>query len=652
MNRTPIVQTASRLQQNIRDILLLLAPLFLLFLIGRIALLLLYPSDFADLSLWERLRAMLLGALHFDISITFTAMALPLWLHLFAFRWSGSLLWRRFLLAWMAVVLIVFTFTEIVDIVYFGFVHRHIGQEMMASLQSDPELIQAIALQSYGWLLALFAGGVMLLILLTYRIAKQLEPRPPMREPAWSVRLPLTLLTLGLAILGIRGSAVSKPIQPVYAFEDSSMAAGYLELNGAFCTFHALHGPSPIRAHFMDDQSAKVAIRQALTSPHEQFIDAHHLLLRHRKPLRHPVTPPNIVVLLLESWDALHTDISRQLEGMQPYGVTPNFNRLAQQGLFLANFYANGQRSIDAITALLTGLPPQPGQRYLGEGVELNRFTWLGQMAKRHGYHTVMMQGSRRASFYLDKIAPLAGFDRYDGAEDLIPTLHPQVKKPTWGGWDLDLLETAHRAFIATKKPFLGFLFTVSTHTPFELPDAKWQKFPPDSEDHKLLNAMQYTDDVLGRFFAEAKQAGYMDNTIFFLVGDHYSGLGTPRDLRDQHHIPALIIAPGLTPRISRAPASQEDLIPTLMDLAGWSDNHATLGQSIIESHLNRGEMIRRDNLVGRIETDAFMMHDLHRPIFYQGATAKRTTVEQRLLAITQYLNHALLTNSLLPPPQ
>ncbi len=640
----------SRLMRNLRDILWMFAPFFLLLLLGRLALLALYPDDFAHLDAWARLRAMLLGALHFDTSITLIALALPAWLHLLAFGWSERLAWRRFLLGWSELWLVVFAFADIADIVYFGFVHRHLGQEMMAALKSDPDLIRAIALQSYGWLLATFIAGAAALAVAAFWLGRRMRPREPMRGPSWRLRLAVGALALGLAVLGIRGSAVSKPIQPVYAFENATIAGGYLELNGPFCAFHAMHGPTPVRAAFMPDAEAARLVRASLASPREHFVDARHVLLRHREALRHPATPPNIVVILLESWDALHVDIARQLDGLKPYGVTPNFDRLAKRGLYLASFYANGQRSIDAITALLTGVPPQPGQPYLGEGLELNRFTWLGRMAKARGYATIMMQGSKRASFYLDKIAPLAGFDRYLGAEDLIPTLHPDAPRPTWSGWDLDLMETAHRAFARLPRPFLGFVFTVSTHTPFDLPDPRWRVFPPDSEDHKLLNAMRYSDWVLGRFFDEARKAGYMDNTIFVLVGDHYSGLGQPRDLRDQHHIPALILGPGVKPRISREPASQADIIPTLMDLAGWSGEHATLGQSIIEPGLARGVFLRRDNLVGRVERGGFLMHDLKRVVYYRGEPGARAPMERKLLAAVQVLNQALRANTLLPP--
>lgn len=639
----------SLLKQNLRDIACLLAPFFLLFLIGRMALLALYPHDFEGLDLAARIRAMALGAWHFDTSITLIAMGLPLWLHLLAFGWTRSVVWRRFLLGWSTFALIVFAFAEVADIAYFGFVHRHVGHELMAALRSDPDLVRAIALDSYGWLLAAFGLGATAVAAAAVWLGKRIRPSEPLQPPSWRLRLPLAVVALGLIVLGIRGSAVSKPIQPVYAFEDAGMAAGYLELNGAFCAAHALHGAPALEAHFMDDARAVNILRNALRSPREHFVDARHPLLRSRQVANRPRPRPNIVVILLESWDALHVDIARQLEGMKPYGVTPNFDRLARQGMYLANFYANGQRSIDAITALLTGIPPQPGQPYLGEGLELNRFTWLGRMAKRHGYATVMMQGSKRASFYLDKIAPLAGFDAYLGAEDLIPTLHPNVPKPTWSGWDLDLMETAHRRFVAMPKPFLGFVFTVSTHTPFELPDPKWQTFPPDSEEHKLLNAMRYSDWVLGRFFREARAAGYGRNTIFVLLGDHYSGLGHPRNLRDQHHIPALILGPGIRPGVVQEPASQEDLIPTLMDLAGWPGRHATLGQSIVEPGLKRGVFLRRDNLVGRVERAGFLMHDLRHAVYWHGNPQARQGLEQRLLATVQTLNRALRTNTLLP---
>ncbi len=638
------------LRQSLKDIGLIWLPFFVLFLLARLALLGFYPEDFSSLDAPEILSSLLMGAWHFDTSITLIFLGLPILLHALSFPWVHSLAWRRLVYWYALLLLFVFAFLSVADIVYFGFVHRHIGHELVSTLKTDPGLLLSIAMDSYGWLLVIFAVAMAFLILAASRLQHRLiRPRPPLPSLPLAVRIGVGVLSLGLIILGIRGSAVSKPIKPVYAFENSSMEQGYLALNGPFCAFHALQGNGTIDTHFMDEEKATRIVRSLFASPSETYPLKDYPLLRMRASSQTPVTPPNIVVLLLESWDSLHVDLSREQMGLKPYGVTPNFNALAREGLFLSNFLANGQRSIDAIESILTGIPPQPGQRYLGEGVEINRFAYLGKMAKQFGYSTLMLQGSRRGSFYLDKIAPLAGFDRYYGAQDFPPSLHTDVSSPAWGGWDLDLMELSHQLFASSRKPFLGFVFTVSTHTPFDLPDTKWQRFPPDSEEHKLLNSMLYSDWVLGRFFRQAREAGYFDNTIFILIGDHFSGLGHPDTMKQQHHVPALILGPGIHPGISDRLASQADLIPTLIDLAGWKTLHVSLGHSILDPDAEPTVFLRRDNLVGYVEEGGLMMHNLNDPIHLEGQFSSKQAAEERLLATVQVANHAIENNALYP---
>lgn len=643
--------TSLHLRQSLKDICLIWAPFFALFLICRLALLLAHPEDFASLDLPQALAAMALGALHFDTSITLVFLGLPIWLHALSFTWVHSLAWRRIVYWYALILLLLFAFVAIADIVYFGFVHRHIGHELVSTLKTDPGLLFSVATGSYGWLLMLFALGIVLMLWLAARLQRRLiRPRKPLPPYPWAARLLVGVLSLGLIILGIRGSATSKPIKPVYAFENSSMEQGYLALNGPFCAFHALQGSGSIQAHFMADAEALKLVRTAYASAAETYPLDQYPLLRERRVHKTFSAPPNIVVLLLESWDALHVDISRELLGLKPYGVTPNFNTLAQQGLFLSNFLANGQRSIDAIESILTGMPPQPGQRYLGEGVEINRFAYLGQMARQAGYATLMLQGSRRGSFYLDKIAPLAGFDRYFGAQDFPASLHTGVAPPAWGGWDLDLMDLSNKLFAQSRKPFLGFVFTVSTHTPFDLPDRKWQRFKPDSEEHKLLNSMLYADWVLGRFFRQAKEAGYYDNTIFVLVGDHFSGIGKPASMQQQHHVPALILGPGIKPGIDSRLASQADLIPTLIDLAGWNTLHTSLGHSAVDPSSDPSVFLKRDNLVGLVRGKELIMHNLQRPVLRVGSESGMQRLEKELLATVQVAHQCLESNRLFPP--
>lgn len=635
------------------NILKLLSLFYLLFLAARVGLFFAYPEDFQHLSNQQLMDSLLFGAIHFDTSITLLFIGAPIIFTLLPFRWPTTRWWHS-VVGWYGFLLFsIFMFVLIGDAIYFGQVHRHAGQELGAAIKTDPLLLLSIAVESYAIYLLLFSILFLVLFRLWRRGMRNLYIDPYFERPSLSVRLPLIITILALMILGIRGSMISKPIKPVYAFEHSSMAEGHLALNGVFTAFHALSGEPRPDANFFEWGDAVASVQQSVRSEFEQFPDTAYPLMRDRQsrpPYNMQKKPLNIVVLLLESWDFEHLDITRESAGLESFNVTPNFNQLAKEGMLFTNFYANGQRSIDAIAALLTGIPAIPGAGYLGEGVESNHFAWLGQMAKSHGHNTYMLQGSRRQSFYLDKIAPLAGFDNYLGAQDYSPSLHENVDSPAWGGWDYDVLMQAHDQFSNSDRPFTGFVFTVSTHIPYGVPGEKWQPYPGKTPTEQYLNSLFYADWALGEFFKKAKQSGYYDNTIFILTADHVTGLGKNVDIPSQHHIPALIIGPNIPKGINSQTASHVDIIPTIIDLAGWQNRHASLGRSMFENHADKTAFIRRNNVVGIIENSSALLHNYKKRVHFSGDESRADAMQKRVLSTTQVLDTLLNTNRVTAP--
>lgn len=218
------------------------------------------------------------------------------------------------------------------------------------------------------------------------------------------------------------------------------------------------------------------------------------------------------------------------------------------------------------------------------------------------------------------------------------------------------MLQKANQLFAEAKKPFLGFVFTASTHLPFQSPGEQWQKFKPDSFEHRYLNSLYYADWALGQFFESARKAGYFNNTIFVLTADHVSGYaGTPGDTPSMHHVPLLILAPGLKSGINPHTGGQVDVIPTIAELAGWRAEHAGLGHSLLgpKASARAGTLTVRGNIIERIEDHGWVAHDLRHRV---GASRdahddELKSIETRLLAMYQVAHSLLLTNRIVPRP-
>jgi len=629
-----------------RRVLAIFSLNLLIFFLARVGLFLVYLEDFHDLTLFEVLRAFARGLL-FDASIITLVTGGPLLLMLLPFRLAHHRHWLSFWTWANFVLLALFLLLLAGDIVYFGFVHRHAGPEIIA-LGGDVDLMLDMAIGSYWWALLLFLAACVGLFFLWRRLFRHADAEVGRFLP----RLAILLIALLSVAMLIRGGLGRKPLDIVDAFVEGRPSAAYLSLNGPFAMSRALLNTHNVKTDFFAWDEAVRRTQEQVLAPGERLLAGdEYPLLRARTTTT--ARKPNVVVLMLESWDAAHVDTLRRAMNLDPFGVTPNFDALARQGLLFTRFYANGERSMDGLAALVAGIPTLPGTAYLGMGMEQNRMAYLGHMAKQEGYEPIFLQSSKRGSFHVDSIAAMAGFARYLGSEDIPATGHSKNITER-GAWDHDTFQEANKLFEQAKKPFVGFVFTASTHLPFQSPGERWQKFPPDSLEHRFLNSLYYADWALGEFIAAAKKSGYYDNTIFILTADHVSGFaGKSGDVPSLHHVPLLVVAPGLKPGITARTGGQVDVIPTLAQLAGWRSSQAGLGHSLLDTRPDfaRGTLCVRGNIIERIEDQGWVAHDLQQRVTASPGLREddALAMERRLLAMYQVAHTLLLRNRIYP---
>jgi len=606
------------------------ALLLAAFTLTRLVLYVAYRSDFASLPAGGVLWAFLRG-LRFDASVVCMVAGLPLVLLTLPFSWAQRPAWRG-TWTWVAyAATLLFIGVLAADGVYYGHVHRHVGPEI-AFLGEAIEDVGTGARQRplavLGFLAA--AGGL-------FWAWRKFMRSAPMPETGRRGRIAVACAALLLLVGAAHGNPFGKRLRPVDAFADVPPSAGHLALNGPYAVVQSLTSKRrAAKSSFYPESEALASVREELWAARDEAVDERYPLLRRRPG--GAGARPNVVLLMLESWDAWHTDAMRRERGLEPLGCTPNFDALCREGVLYTRFHANGLKSMDGMIALMCGFPPLPGLPYLGQGTEQSGLPFLGRLALKEGYATYFLQGTKRKSFRTDAIAALAGFEQYRGAEDIVVP-----EKPTGDGAvpgevppDHDLLREAHRMFSASKRPFLGFVFTASTHAPYAWPSERWRKHEPTSAPKRFLNALGYCDWAVGQFFAAAKAAGYFENTVFILAGDHVSGMAglVPDDPQTYHQVPCLVIAPGLKPGVDGRLGSQLDVIPTIADLAGWRVAHGCLGRSLAEAGApERGIMCAFNDLVLRVEKDGWLLHDLRRRVSGRGDGAE---AERKLLSFVQ----------------
>ncbi len=642
----------------LRVLFLLVFSLFV-FMAFRIAIFFHYNELFEELTTNEVLRSFVTG-LRVDVITIFTFFSPLVFLVIFPHPvFDNKHFQKSLLLIWFA-LLVLMAVAMLGDFIYFQHVHRHSSNEVFL-LSNDAGVLWPVLIGYWQETLIFI-----FLLLCGYLIFIRID-RLPISVSRLNLKTILVfLLVFFILAVGVRGRIKGKPFGIVDAFSSDNVASGNLALNGIYSVYRSSTNEAR-NYHFMPHEEALVHVKSLLADDRFEFVADDYPLMRRLKKQTHarmepygPAQDPvnfNVVIILLESWSLKYVD---SFSG-NSFGVTPNFDALANQGVKFTNFYSNGQRSIDGITALLTGIPRVNGISYLGSGLELSEISYLGDLAKKNGYYPIAMQSSKRTSYRVDSIARLSGFEEYYGAED-IPARNFETSglQPYFGTWDNNMfqffLERIDSVVEAKQKPFLAFAFTSTTHAPFYSPGKEWEKFEHDDTSISgYLNTLYYADDVLGNFMEDASQKAWFDQTIFIFMADHALGMAdkevftaervqSKKRSLENMRIPLLIYSPVLfVPAEDTRITSQADILPTLVELLSWEGQFTSISQSIFSTG-PRFALLGKGSIVSYVDEHGFVEHGLGAELKNKGKSASEDA-KVKTLAIYQSMITLLRKN-------
>ncbi|MBL8221093.1 MAG: sulfatase [Bryobacterales bacterium] len=317
--------------------------------------------------------------------------------------------------------------------------------------------------------------------------------------------------------------------------------------------------------------------------------------------------PPNIIVLFAD--DMGYGDMACY---GHPTLRTPNFDRMAQEGMRMTSFYAAAPVCTPSRVGLLTGrYPVRAGQpNNLGPdsvgGLRLSEIL-LPQLMKQRGYKTMMI-GKWHLGHNPEAHLPTSrGFDGYLGllySNDMIP---PWVKttKPLHlyrNTEPIELMEDQSTLterytdeavkFIreSARQPFFLYLPYAMPHLPISA-----AKFKGKSRAGLYGDVIETIDWSVGQILEAVKQAGVDSNTLIVFTTDngpwhnlpdrmlakgvepwHTGSKGLLRGAKGTtweggQRVPCLVRWPGVIPprQVSMDMASTLDLLPTLVKAAG-----------------------------------------------------------------------------------
>ena len=564
-----------------------------LFALVRAALLVKYWDQFSFLNPPQILEAFAEG-LRFDLASLMVFGAVPMLLVALPGRWFRHRLWTNLHLSLLYLMLIVAAAVLIGDLIYYGHVKRHLTNELLFLGEDAGYLLEEALgyLPEFGLGLALIGG----LGWWGWRQTR-LEVRPA--RWGWAQYL---LLFVTIGILG-RGGLGMKPIVIVNAYSSGNTAQGNLTLNGVFSASHSTLNFTPVERLKVSQTEIEAALQ----------LPSGHLQSSYPMEQDYPPHPPlarNLVILMVESLSPRYVDSF----GGNDYGLTPNLDKLAQQGWRFTRFYSHGQRSVEGFQSILTGVPSLPGVPTVMD--QASGYSRLAGIARENGYDTLFVNTTLRKAFLTDAFAATVGFPEYYGLEDMPLLLdYPEAERDRSLGWDYEALMWTLEKLKDRENPFLVFVSANTAHTPYpRLPERFERHTPGPHAEGGYLNALHYSDWAIGEFFEKARQEPWFDETLFVITADHViAHFQQSTGLPEKFQIPLIFYAPQLlepceVPRV----ASHLDLPTTFIDALGWQGRFASLGSSLLQPESVPGfAVVREGSVLGILNEQGYLRHSL-----------------------------------------
>jgi choline-sulfatase len=279
---------------------------------------------------------------------------------------------------------------------------------------------------------------------------------------------------------------------------------------------------------------------------------------------------PNILLITI---DTIRPDYVSCYGGSNS---TPHIDSIAKSGILFENTYSSVPLTFPSHTSILSGLfPSSHGMHNNGLEILSRQDILIGSQLKKYGYQT----GAVVSSFVLDRKFGLEkSFDVYDDSMERKPGLFSnfEVERPgnEVTNHGIKILENF------TVNPWFLWLHYYDPHTPHS-PPAPYVGYGGE---------IQFVDSQIGKIFDWLKANDKNKNLVIAIIGDHGESLGEHGEethgfftYNSTLRIPFVLTFPGAPANLHVTEnTASVDLVPTLLDLIGFSDPISRDGESIL----------------------------------------------------------------------
>tara|TARA_B110000285_G_scaffold77816_1_gene89625 strand:- start:312 stop:2312 length:2001 start_codon:yes stop_codon:yes gene_type:complete len=552
-------------------------PVALLYSLGLLVL----SSSRLGLALWQSERiaatdvgwgAFFLQGLRADIiQVSLLCVPLLVLMPLLATRWTWPL-WRRISYGWIVGAVLMLVFMEASTpsfILQYDFRPNRLFIEYL----KYPQEVFSTLWNGFRLPLLLGVGASIFLAWASGKLFRFWLKAPK----SWSYLKQICVLPLAgfLVFAGIRSTAGHRAANPALFAVTQDPLVNSLIINSSWSVFHAIYNlkhEAKSSEIYGDMEPEEMLKATSLWVGEAQLTSETPLQCWHQASIQR-TRPLNLVIILEESLGATF------VESLGGRPVTPELEKLKDDGWWFENLYATGTRSVRGIEAVTAGFLPTPARSVVKLSLSQNNFFTIANLLKDQNYFTEFIYGGKAHFDNMQLFFTGNGFESIIDRNDFVDPIF----EGTWGASDEDLFNMADQRIQelhASEQPFFSLVFTSSNHSPFEYPEGRIELHDEDPATEN--NTVKYADYALGQFFEKAKSRDYWKDTLFLVVADHDIRVRGDALVPIKHfQIPGLILGADIQPKRISTVASQIDLPTTLLSLMGISSQHPMIGRDL-----------------------------------------------------------------------
>ncbi len=510
-------------------------------------LFMLYHFDQAkDIPLMDYLRVIGNGA-KLDVSVAGYLTVIPLLLSWVALWYDHPVL-KRIMNLYLFLIALLLSALFCIDAELYTYWQFKLDATVFFYLQSPANAMASVTIGMFVKQIVLIAIGTAAIYFLLKYLVLPLFPADEKSKLPYPVYGSIALILVGgVLFIAIRGGVTTSTANIGRVYFSQNQFLNHSAINPGFSLLASLSKSENFQEQFDFYPEEK---RQELFSPlfpekNTTPKDSVRLLNTSR---------PNILLILLESFSA---NAIESLGGTPD--ITPNLNRLSQEGVLFTQCYASSFRTDRGLVAALSGYPGQPTTSIMKIPAKSRTLPSIARSLDSAGYRSDVLYGGDINFTNMKGYFLSTGYSAVTSDTDF--PINQRLSK--WGAQDDVTFRYLYGELSARQQddaPWMTTFLTLSTHEPFEVP---YKRFEPP-----YLNTLAYADSCIGSFIDSLKCTSIWDDLLVVFVSDH--GFRYPETLLDyspeRFHIPMLWIGGAVeSPRRIDTIFSQTDLPAMLL---------------------------------------------------------------------------------------